>query len=41
MAQLLTPLKTQILDSTGAPLTSGKVYTYAAGTSTPLATFTD
>ena len=28
-------------DSNGDPLSSGKVYTYAAGTDTPLATYTD
>lgn len=31
----------QFSDATGAPLASGKVFTFAAGTSTPLATFTD
>jgi polygalacturonase len=33
--------KLQFFDSTGNPLTGGKVYTYAAGTTTPLATYTD
>jgi hypothetical protein len=31
----------QFFDSSGAPLASGCVFTYAAGTTTPLATFTD
>jgi len=31
----------QFFDSNGDPLSGGKVYTYAAGTSTPLATYTD
>ena len=31
----------QFLDSTGKPLSSGKVFTYQAGTTTPLATYTD
>lgn len=29
------------LDSTGAPLAGGQLYTYAAGTTTPLTTYTD
>jgi len=33
--------KTQFLDNSGAPLASGIVCTYAAGTSTPQATYTD
>jgi len=33
--------KLQFLDSSGRPLAGGKVYTYTAGTSTPLATYTD
>jgi hypothetical protein len=39
-AALLTPL-TQFLGSSGSPLAGGKVYTYAAGTSTLQATYTD
>lgn len=41
MAQLLAPLKQQFFDSNGVPLAGGKLYSYAAGTSTPLATYTD
>ena len=38
----LTPTpKQQFLDANGNPLSGGKVYTYAAGTTTPLATYTD
>jgi len=38
----LTPTpKQQIYGSDGNPLVGGKIYTYAAGTTTPLATFTD
>ena len=38
----LSPLpKLQFFDSNGNPLVGGKLYTYAAGTSTPLATYTD
>jgi hypothetical protein len=36
-----TPPKLQFLDANGAPLVGGKLYTYAAGTTTPLATYTD
>ncbi|RPJ33060.1 MAG: hypothetical protein EHM17_00245 [Verrucomicrobiaceae bacterium] len=38
----LTPTpKQQFLDANGNPLSGGKVYTYAAGTTTPLTTYTD
>ena len=40
MAILSPPPKTQFLDANGAPLAGGKVYTYAAGTTTPRATYT-
>jgi len=40
MAVLSPPPKTQFLDASGAPLVGGKVYTYAAGTTTPQATYT-
>ena len=33
--------KLQFLDNNGVPLSGGKVYTYAAGTTTPLTTYTD
>ena len=41
MAVLATPPFLQFLDANGNPLVAGKVYTYAAGTVTPKATFTD
>lgn len=41
MAALFPWPKVQFTDSNGDPLSSGKVYTYEAGTSTPLATYTD
>jgi len=42
MAAMLTPLpKVQFFESNGEPLVGGKLYTYAAGTSSPLATYTD
>jgi hypothetical protein len=41
MASLMPPGKQQYLTSTGIPLVGGKVYTYSAGTTTPLATYTD
>ena len=38
----LTPTpKQQFLDANGNPLAGGKIYTYAAGTTTPLVTYTD
>ena len=41
MAHLLPVVKARFVDSNGDPLVGGKVYTYQAGTSTPLATYTD
>ena len=41
MASLTPTPKQQIFGSDGAPLVGGKIYTYAAGTTTPLATYTD
>ena len=42
MSATLTPSPLmQFFDSTGAPLVSGTLSTYVAGTSTPLATYTD
>ena len=44
MAVILSPLAGagwQFFDDNGDPLTGGLLYTYAAGTTTPLATFTD
>ena len=42
MVAYLTPEpKLQFFSNAGVPLDSGKIYTYAAGTTTPLATFTD
>jgi len=39
---VLTPVaKMQFLDETGAPLVGGLLYTYAAGTTTPQASYTD
>ena len=40
-ATLLPNGKQQYFTSTGAPLAGGKVYTYAAGTTTPKATYAD
>jgi hypothetical protein len=41
MASLSPPPKLQFFGSDGLPLVGGKLYTYAAGTTTPLATYTD
>jgi hypothetical protein len=41
MAALAIPPKLQFFDANGDPLVGGKLYSYAAGTSTPLATYTD
>ena len=41
MAGLSPTPKQQIFGSDGAPLVGGKIYTYLAGTSTPVATYTD
>jgi len=44
MAVILSPLAGagwQFFDDNGDPLTGGLIYTYAAGTTTPLATYTD
>ena len=41
MTSIATPPKLQFFDANGNPLAGGKLYTYAAGTTTPLATYTD
>ena len=41
MAILTPPPKMQFFDSNGDPLSGGKLYTYEAGTTTPLETYTD
>jgi hypothetical protein len=41
MAHLVPNLRFDEVDGNGDPLAGGKVYSYAAGTSTPLATYTD
>lgn len=41
MASIATPPKLQFFDANGNPLAGGKLYSYAAGTTTPLATYTD
>lgn len=41
MATLTPNPKMQFFDANGNPLVGGKLYTYAAGTNTPLATYTD
>lgn len=40
-ANLSAVPKLQFFDNNGVPLVGGKLYTYAAGTTTPLATYTD
>src|SRR4051794_16572469 len=40
-AGLMPMPRLQFFDNSGRPLAGGKVYTYTAGTSTPLATHTD
>lgn len=40
-AVLLTQPRIRFLDSNGAPLAGGKIYTYTAGTTTPKSTYTD
>jgi len=37
---IATPPKLQFFDANGAPLVGGKLYSYAAGTTTPLTTYT-
>lgn len=41
MARILPFIRHQFFDSDGNPLVGGKIYTYVAGTTTPLATYTD
>jgi hypothetical protein len=41
MTVLAPQPKAQFFDASGSPLVGGKVYTYAAGTTTPLQTYTD
>ena len=41
MAVLAPQPKAQFFDASGSPLVGGKVFTYAAGTTTPLETYTD
>lgn len=41
MALLSPQIKQRFFDANGAPLVGGKLYSYEAGTTTPLATYTD
>lgn len=41
MAHLLTIPKIRFFDANGVPLVAGQLFSYAAGTTTPLATYTD
>lgn len=41
VANIATPPKLQFFDSSGNPLSGGLLWTYAAGTTTPLASYTD
>ena len=41
MALLSPNPKQQFFDANGQPLVGGKVYTYAAGTTTPIVTYVD
>lgn len=41
MSALAPTLKQRFFDTNGAPLVGGKLYSYAAGTTTPKATYTD
>lgn len=41
MTSVATPPKLQFFDNNGNPLAGGKLYSYQAGTTTPLATYTD
>ena len=41
MATSLAPILTQLFDDYGEVLAGGFIYTYEAGTDTPLATYTD
>lgn len=41
MAQLLAPIRTRFTDANGDPISGGKLFSYVAGTSTPLVTYKD